>query len=234
MEDFYTQWRVHSLTRPEDHTGLPGSSSRLNHSELEKLKVLFYIDDPDMVHRGLERDKEHYILHASCDGKTWVYIREVNPLPGVNPDTPDYDEYYEYEDEVDDRWGKCSRCDGNLTESENALGYLCVPCRDDEEEEYEALKEYEYDTRLFPEDRDDDDPYGDYRGPYDDDDDDEQSYIECDDCDDAPDGCPSCKSDDEPTATTHEPRKQPLRLKRYQKVLVGLACLRMRWFTAAK
>jgi|GEM_PF-1944362 len=143
-------FRIQSVTRPNLGVGMLTGFGEHTRPELEALTaegIGFYIDDDLMKSRGDERHTEEFMLQAgnSLDGP-WEDIQPITPAPGHNP-------YDDLDEEDDDRWGKCIRCERNLTESEYALNDTCEGCRPVVyaawESEQERLAEERADARRY-------------------------------------------------------------------------------------
>jgi hypothetical protein len=157
----FSVYRIHSVTRPTVGVGLLqgfGTHSRQDLEALTAEDLNFYVDEFLMKSRGDERHTEQFILQGSnsLDGP-WEDIKPIVPLLGDDPrDLLD--------EEDDDRWGQCMRCNRNLTESEAALNDTCEGCRPVVYEEWEAnqerLAEETAEARRYPEVSDDDDDEG--------------------------------------------------------------------------
>lgn len=96
-ERLYDQFRIRSVTRPENTDGLPSRflvmDNRDRHS-LDDLRVLtaealrFYIDGDELLTRGEERFTEKFVLEACAPDGDWVFVMNIEPLPGTgyNPE----------------------------------------------------------------------------------------------------------------------------------------------------
>lgn len=139
MPNLYTQYRIHSQTRPSIGVGMkvvfatagnPGFTRE--HLEAVDAETLsFYMDSYLMVRRGEERYGEEFVLQATTverpSESNWDTIKRLTPLPGEDPH------------EFDDDFGNCADCDRPLEESEFALGHLCRDCLDKKFEDWEPL-----------------------------------------------------------------------------------------------
>lgn len=130
----FSAYRIHSVTRPNVGVGLLQGFGPKTRQELEAFTAEdlgFYVDEFLMRSRGDERHTEQFMLQASnsLDGP-WEDVISIVPLPG------DPDDMFDDEDE-DDRWGQCLRCQRNLTESEAALNDVCEGCRPEHFEEWQ-------------------------------------------------------------------------------------------------
>jgi len=118
MPEQFTEYRVHSLTNPNNGVGLMRGFPYLSkqkyftRQELEDLQTALYEEDFLIKRRGEDRYREEFVLQGKC-GSEWLTIKEVSLLPGDGL-PPDY--------------GNCKDCGDELVESEFAVGVICCSC----------------------------------------------------------------------------------------------------------
>lgn len=126
MTDTFTQWRTHSLTRPEYGAGmiegLPAPAGTVfTKMSLQNFQPSIYAERIRDV-RGDDGLNEAYVLQGYSQGE-WVTIKPIVLLFGEEP-------------ELD--FGECADCGTELEEGDFALGTLCDSCRERELEAREA------------------------------------------------------------------------------------------------
>lgn len=115
----FDKWQIVSLAN-DDHGGLltgfaSGYPRHFTRTQLESYgaeALGFYADE--LANRRAQYGEETFVLQGGNGWDNWVNIRTVEPLKGEVPEP---------------NWGNCNRCKCELTESENAIGFLCDDCR---------------------------------------------------------------------------------------------------------
>jgi hypothetical protein len=116
----FDEWRVQSLTCPDDHAGLLmgfAGGRQLTREVLEQWdaeSIGFYLDEFLVQMRGEQVVDEQFVLQGGFRYGGWVTIKPIVPIPGEDPHADDF--------------GQCKGCNRDLIESEHALGYLCEDC----------------------------------------------------------------------------------------------------------
>lgn len=128
MTEQFTEYRVHSLTNPDNQVGLVtgfacmSRKAYFTREELSVLEVALYEDDFGLKCRGEQRHEEEFVLQGKFNNE-WLTIKTVTLLPGEGPE-PDY--------------GNCQDCGFELEESEFAVGVICSSCLEKEHGKREA------------------------------------------------------------------------------------------------
>ncbi len=154
--DYFSAYRITSVTRPNMPAGLRTGFGQFTRQVLEQADAEdfgFYADDFFKSMRGDQLTTEEFMLQGGDGRDTWFDIKPIVPIPGDDPrDLLD--------EEDDDRWGQCMRCERNLTESEAALNDTCEGCRPivyaEHAAKQERLAEEAEERRRYPEESDDD------------------------------------------------------------------------------